>query len=57
MSLSWATVSADPEKVFKLNQRKNFAILEVDKTIARSIALALKTSTTKEKSSLVTASG
>lgn len=41
--------SADPEKVFKLNQRKNFAILEVDKD-NRKISLSLKkTSTTKKK--------
>ena len=41
--------SADPEKVFKLNQRKNFAILEVDKD-NRKISLSLKkTSATKKK--------
>ena len=32
---------ADPEKVFKLNERKNFRVLEVDKD-NRKISLSLK---------------
>lgn len=41
--------SADPEKVFKLNERKTFSVLEIDKD-NRKISLSLKTKAKAKKS-------
>lgn len=40
--------SADPEKLFRLNEKKQFKVLDID-TEARKIALSLKDSKTKTK--------
>lgn len=41
--------SADPEKLFKLNENKEFKVIDIDKE-SRKIALSLKSSKTKAKS-------
>lgn len=41
--------SADPEKIFQLNEKKQFKVIDID-TEARKIALSLKTSKTTKKS-------
>ncbi len=41
--------SADPEKIFQLNEKKQFKVIDID-TEARKIALSLKTSKTAKKS-------
>lgn len=41
--------SADPEKIFQLNEKKQFKVIDID-TEARKIALSLKTTKTAKKS-------
>lgn len=41
--------SADPEKIFQLNEKKQFKVIDIDSE-ARKIALSLKTSKTAKKS-------